>query len=168
MGQELRALCACALDSSRFTPSRSTLDHTQDGGAEVFSSSLVALRQAAMLVRASAALRRGLPRNLHSGGGDIRAAAVCFPLSHRALLSLQGPETVPFLQGLLTNDVTPFAEVGGAAPRALYAHALNVQGRCLYDVIAYRCVRCAQPGEPWADCELSSSTAIGGRERWEL
>ncbi|XP_015669779.2 putative transferase CAF17, mitochondrial [Protobothrops mucrosquamatus] len=123
---------------NRFTPSRSTLDHTQDGGAEVFSSSLVAVRQAAMLVRASAALRRGLPRNLHSGGSDIRAAAVCFPLSHRALLRLQGPETIPFLQGLLTNDVTPFAEVGGVAPRALYAHALNVQGRCLYDVIAYR------------------------------
>ncbi|XP_032090479.1 putative transferase CAF17, mitochondrial [Thamnophis elegans] len=93
-----------------------------------------------MLVRASAALRRGLPRNLHSGGGggDIRFTAVCFPLSHRALLRLQGPETLPFLQGLLTNDVTPFEEVGGAAPRALYAHALNVQGRCLYDVIAYR------------------------------
>uniref|UniRef100_A0A8C5S1L6 Iron-sulfur cluster assembly factor IBA57, mitochondrial n=1 Tax=Laticauda laticaudata TaxID=8630 RepID=A0A8C5S1L6_LATLA len=91
-----------------------------------------------MLVRASEALRRGLPRNLHLGGGDIRATAVCFPLSHRALLRLQGPETLSFLQGLLTNDVTPFAEVGGAAPRALYAHALNVQGRCLYDVIAYR------------------------------
>lgn len=120
-----------------------------------------------MLVRASAALRRGLPRNLHSGGGgDVRAAAVCFPLSHRGLLRLQGPETIPFLQGLLTNDVTPFAEVGGAAPRALYAHALNVQGRCLYDVIAYRWVRCTQLGEP--DRKRSSSTAIGGRERWEL
>uniref|UniRef100_A0A0B8RUZ5 Iron-sulfur cluster assembly factor IBA57, mitochondrial n=1 Tax=Philothamnus irregularis TaxID=1899461 RepID=A0A0B8RUZ5_9SAUR len=100
-----------------------------------------------MLVRASAALRRGLPRNLHSGGGDVRATAVCFPLSHRALIRLQGPETLPFLQGLLTNDVTPFEEVGGAAPRALYAHALNVQGRCLYDVIAYRLHENEQEGQ---------------------
>ncbi|XP_063159358.1 putative transferase CAF17, mitochondrial [Candoia aspera] len=91
-----------------------------------------------MLVRASAALRRGLPRSLHFGGGGKGALAACFPLSHRALLRLQGPEALPFLQGLLTNDVTRLAEVGGAAPRALYAHALSVQGRCLYDVIAYR------------------------------
>ncbi|NXB61462.1 CAF17 transferase, partial [Struthidea cinerea] len=42
-----------------------------------------------------------------------------------------------FLQGLLTNDVTPLVAAGGAPP-ALYAHALNVQGRCLYDVILYR------------------------------
>uniref|UniRef100_A0A8C3BFC5 Iron-sulfur cluster assembly factor IBA57, mitochondrial n=1 Tax=Cairina moschata TaxID=8855 RepID=A0A8C3BFC5_CAIMO len=48
--------------------------------------------------------------------------------------------------GLLTNDVTRLAGAGpgpgeGAAaplPRALYAHALNVQGRCLYDLILYR------------------------------
>ncbi|NXS95345.1 CAF17 transferase, partial [Jacana jacana] len=49
-----------------------------------------------------------------------------------------------FLQGLLTNDVTQLvgegpAPAGGAGlPRALYAHALNVQGRCLYDLILYR------------------------------
>lgn len=118
-----------------------------------------------MLVRASAALRRCLPRNLHSGGGgDVTATAVCFPLSHRALIRLQGPETLSFLQGLLTNDVTPFEEVGGAAPRALYAHALNVQGRCLYDVIAYRCVRCSQPGGAVAGMRRSPSAAIGGGE----
>ncbi|NWX26822.1 CAF17 transferase, partial [Notiomystis cincta] len=34
-------------------------------------------------------------------------------------------------------DVTQLVAAGDA-PRALYAHALNVQGRCLYDVILYR------------------------------
>ncbi|XP_062978722.1 putative transferase CAF17, mitochondrial [Elgaria multicarinata webbii] len=98
-----------------------------------------------MLVRASGALRRVLLRGLRLGGqakrlsGEGAATADCFPLS-RGLLRLQGPEVETFLQGLLTNDVTRLAAVGGAsdAPRALYAHALNVQGRCLYDVILYR------------------------------
>ncbi|XP_062424692.1 putative transferase CAF17, mitochondrial isoform X2 [Rhea pennata] len=41
--------------------------------------------------------------------------------------------------GLLTNDVTQLAARAAAPPpRALYAHALNVQGRCLYDLILYR------------------------------
>ncbi|XP_064018471.1 putative transferase CAF17, mitochondrial isoform X1 [Pogoniulus pusillus] len=99
-----------------------------------------------MLVRAGAAVATTLPglRRLWRGGGS--GAAACFPLS-RALLAVRGAEAAAFLQGLLTNDVTrlvaegsPPAGAGGtAAPaRALYAHALNVQGRCLYDVILYR------------------------------
>ncbi|CAI5789191.1 Hypothetical predicted protein [Podarcis lilfordi] len=110
-----------------------------------------------MLVRASAALRRGLPRRLRFGsegrrlscGQGEEATAGCFPLS-RALLRFQGPEAVTFLQGLLTNDVTRLAAAeGGAAdaPRAIYAHALNVQGRCLYDVILYR-IHESQQEEP--------------------
>lgn len=100
-----------------------------------------------MLRRASGTLR-GLAGGLCLGGrgrclsGDIGAAGgdtPCFALN-RALLRLRGPETEAFLQGLLTNDVTQMAVVGGtsAAPGAQYAHALNVQGRCLYDVILYR------------------------------
>ncbi|KAM6102013.1 putative transferase CAF17, mitochondrial [Theristicus caerulescens] len=93
-----------------------------------------------MLVRAgAAAVTVTLPglRRLWRGGGS--GAAACFPLG-RALLDVRGAETALFLQGLLTNDVTRL--VAGDAtptpPRALYAHALNVQGRCLYDVILYR------------------------------
>ncbi|NXS52086.1 CAF17 transferase, partial [Brachypteracias leptosomus] len=92
-----------------------------------------------MLVRAGAT--RALPglRRLWRGGGS--GAAACFRLA-RALLAVRGAEAAVFLQGLLTNDVTRLAAEGGGAgaapPRALYAHALNVQGRCLYDVILYR------------------------------
>ncbi|KAF1609545.1 hypothetical protein FQV09_0001677, partial [Eudyptes chrysolophus] len=96
-----------------------------------------------MLVRAGAAAAAAttLPglRRLWRGGGS--GAAACFPLG-RALVDVRGAEAAPFLQGLLTNDVTRLVAGDGppaaALPRALYAHALNVQGRCLYDVILYR------------------------------
>ncbi|XP_027516455.1 putative transferase CAF17, mitochondrial isoform X2 [Corapipo altera] len=85
-----------------------------------------------MLVRAVTA--PGL-RRLCRGRRD--AAAACFPPG-RALLGVRGAEAAVFLQGLLTNDVTQLAAAADGAPSALYAHALNVQGRCLYDVILYR------------------------------
>ncbi|XP_067148145.1 putative transferase CAF17, mitochondrial [Apteryx mantelli] len=110
-----------------------------------------------MLVRAgggAAAGLRGLWRRGGSGAGaggggaacsspslPVATAAACFPLG-RALLRVRGPEAALFLQGLLTNDVTQLAGGGppaaAAPPRALYAHALNAQGRCLYDLILYR------------------------------
>ncbi|KAH0627661.1 hypothetical protein JD844_003710 [Phrynosoma platyrhinos] len=133
--------------------------------AQLFASDgplCFALSPAAMLVRASAALRRALSRRLGFDPGKRRlsgevggqaatgtaVATKCFPLK-RTLLRLRGPEAATFLQGLLTNDVTLLTTPGGGAsaapappppppPRALYAHALNVQGRCLYDVILYR------------------------------
>uniref|UniRef100_A0A8C4UGS6 Iron-sulfur cluster assembly factor IBA57, mitochondrial n=1 Tax=Falco tinnunculus TaxID=100819 RepID=A0A8C4UGS6_FALTI len=91
-----------------------------------------------MLVRAgTAAAVTALPglRRLWRGGGN--GAAACFPLG-RALLDVRGAEAALFLQGLLTNDVTRLAAGTGPPAAALYAHALNVQGRCLYDVILYR------------------------------
>ncbi|NWU80774.1 CAF17 transferase, partial [Onychorhynchus coronatus] len=84
-----------------------------------------------MLVRAVTA--QGLRRLCR---GQRSTAAACFPPG-RALLGVRGAEAAVFLQGLLTNDVTQLTAAGGAPP-ALYAHALNVQGRCLYDVILYR------------------------------
>ncbi|XP_065688625.1 putative transferase CAF17, mitochondrial isoform X4 [Patagioenas fasciata] len=93
-----------------------------------------------MLVRAGAAVSglAGL-RRLWRGGGS--GAAACFPLG-RALLGVRGADAAVFLQGLLTNDVTRLvagdATRAAAVPRALYAHALSVQGRCLYDLILYR------------------------------
>ncbi|NXE98034.1 CAF17 transferase, partial [Menura novaehollandiae] len=84
-----------------------------------------------MLVRAITA--PGLRRWCRGRRGT---AAACFPLG-RALLGVRGAEAAVFLQGLLTNDVTQLVGAGDAPP-ALYAHALNVQGRCLYDVILYR------------------------------
>ncbi|KAM9387244.1 putative transferase CAF17, mitochondrial isoform 1-T1 [Phaethornis superciliosus] len=101
-----------------------------------------------MLVRAGAAAvttTTTLPlpglRRLGRGGVGGSGSAACFPV-RRSVLEVRGAEAAVFLQGLLTNDVTRLlpgdAASAPAPPRALYAHALNVQGRCLYDVIAYR------------------------------
>ncbi|XP_053847416.1 putative transferase CAF17, mitochondrial isoform X2 [Vidua macroura] len=102
-----------------------------------------------MLVRAitAPALRRWCR-------GRRGAAAACFPLG-RALLGVRGAEAAVFLQGLLTNDVTQLVAEGDA-PAALYAHALNAQGRCLYDVILYRLHR-STAEEPHILLECDSS-----------
>ncbi|CAL1579451.1 unnamed protein product [Knipowitschia caucasica] len=59
----------------------------------------------------------------------------CFPLSHRALLKIHGPDTSAFLQGIITNDMRLLEEPEQAT---LYSHLLNVQGRTLFDVLLYR------------------------------
>lgn len=127
---------------------RPTFGHTKHGGcgSKRRRAPLTAFGlTTAMLVRARAAavVTTTLPgmRCLWRGG-ESGAAAACFPLG-RALLDVRGAETAVFLQGLLTNDVTQLVAGDGppaapALPRALYAHALNVQGRCLYDLILYR------------------------------
>ncbi|XP_057564767.1 putative transferase CAF17, mitochondrial isoform X1 [Hippopotamus amphibius kiboko] len=75
-----------------------------------------------------------------SGETAGRAAWACFLLGERALLRVRGPDSAPFLLGLLTNELPlPGPAVGEASTsaRAGYAHFLNVQGRTLYDVILY-------------------------------
>lgn len=61
---------------------------------------------------------------------------VCYNLPHRTLLKIQGQDTRPFLQGIITNDIEIFEEPDGS--NAMYAHMLNVQGRTLYDIMLYR------------------------------
>ncbi|XP_059126750.1 putative transferase CAF17, mitochondrial [Peromyscus eremicus] len=110
---------------------------------------------AALLVRGAAAGRRSpawlwrpswIPRRCLALGSGVRGnpedsvAWTCFRLDERALLRVRGPDTAPFLLGLLTNEL-PFSgpPAGAAQPsvRAAYAHFLNVQGRTMYDVILY-------------------------------
>lgn len=85
--------------------------------------------------------------------GYDSAQFACYHLPHRAVVKLQGQDTSPFLQGLITNDVGLLEEPKQAA---MYAHMLNVQGRTLYDIILYRyeplfrclyaCVICEREG----------------------
>ncbi|KAM4605152.1 putative transferase CAF17 homolog, mitochondrial [Polymixia lowei] len=58
----------------------------------------------------------------------------CYNLPHRTLLKIEGKDTSPFLQGIITNDMELF-EV--PERRAMYSHMLNVQGRTLYDIMLY-------------------------------
>ncbi|XP_020250318.1 uncharacterized protein LOC109827712 [Asparagus officinalis] len=58
-------------------------------------------------------------------------------LSSRSVLHFRGPDTIKFLQGLLTNDVTT-PNVPFRAPPPIYAALLTPQGRFLYDLVLYR------------------------------
>lgn len=65
---------------------------------------------------------------------DVPGEFVCYHLPHRTLLKLQGQDTSPFLQGIITNDMGLLEEPGRTA---MYSHMLNVQGRTLYDIMLY-------------------------------
>lgn len=54
-------------------------------------------------------------------------------LSQRALISLSGDDTEPFLQGLITNDIHKLQ-----AGAAMYAALLTPQGKFLHDFFLYR------------------------------
>ena len=51
-------------------------------------------------------------------------------MSDRAVIALEGPEARPFLQSLVTNDMTDLAP-----GHALYAALLAPQGKILFDFI---------------------------------
>ncbi|KAM7491270.1 hypothetical protein LguiA_034191 [Lonicera macranthoides] len=74
-------------------------------------------------------------------------------LDSRSIIRFKGPDTIKFLQGLLTNDVRKFVEPVGERSATstlptpnlspisvppIYAAMLNPQGRFLYDFFLYR------------------------------
>lgn len=92
--------------------------------------------------RLRAAPRRRLGHNSCSQRGESAGSAAwaCFLLDERALVRVRGPDSAPFLLGLLTNELPlpgPAAGEASTSARSGYAHFLNVQGRTLYDVILY-------------------------------
>ncbi|XP_071782627.1 iron-sulfur cluster assembly factor IBA57, mitochondrial [Centroberyx gerrardi] len=67
-------------------------------------------------------------------GRNAPGQYVCYNLPHRTVFKIQGQDTSPFLQGIITNDMGLFEE---PEHRAMYSHMLNVQGRTLYDIMLY-------------------------------
>lgn len=75
-------------------------------------------------------------KNINSHASRSGASQyVFYNLQHRTFLKIQGQDTRPYLQGIVTNDMELFKE---PERRAMYAHMLNVQGRTLFDIILYR------------------------------
>ncbi|KAM9104020.1 putative transferase CAF17, mitochondrial [Megaptera novaeangliae] len=92
--------------------------------------------------RLRAAPRLRLAHSSCCQGGEPAGSAAwtCFLLGERALVRVRGPDSAPFLLGLLTNELPlpgPAAGEASTSARSGYAHFLNVQGRTLYDVILY-------------------------------
>src|SRR6187455_1050104 len=63
----------------------------------------------------------------------VRKAAGLFDISHMGRLRFTGPDALPFLDSLVTNDVTKL-DVG----QICYALVTNEQGGILDDVLVYR------------------------------
>ncbi|KAG2331477.1 hypothetical protein Bca52824_002657 [Brassica carinata] len=91
-------------------------------------------------------------RNLHSGLED--AGPMASRLKSRSVVRFSGPDTIKFLQGLLTNDVRRFGESPGersstvptpnmpsVSTPPMYAALLTPQGRFLYDFFLYSSTR---------------------------
>jgi folate-binding protein YgfZ len=76
-------------------------------------------------------------------------------LSDRAVIALEGPEARPFLQGLITNDMT------GLAPgHGLYAALLAPQGKILFDFLVAE-----GDGAVLLDCEALHTEALAKKLR---
>lgn len=107
--------------------------------------------------------------------GQVQSAGpVGSLLKSRSVIRFRGPDTLKFLQGLLTNDVRNFGEAVGDRTENLptpnvpatsvppiYAALLTPQGRFLYDLFLYKPPTCdtklddtgtgpdSQPHEPF-------------------
>ncbi|KAJ1416042.1 YgfZ/GcvT conserved site [Sesbania bispinosa] len=79
------------------------------------------------------------------------AGSVASLLKSRSVIRFRGPDTIKFLQGLLTNDIRKFGEpigeetanvptpnVPAATIPPIYAALLTPQGRFLYDLFLYK------------------------------
>lgn len=79
-----------------------------------------------------------------------------YPVESRGMIRLVGMDTVPFLQGLVTNDVSTL----GNNKKSLYTLMLNVQGRVLYDLMMYHCSDVT--GDPYLllECDASITTEL--------
>lgn len=73
-----------------------------------------------------------------------------FHLSDRAVIALSGPEAHPFLQGLVTNDVTTVTP-----DRPAYAALLTAQGKVLFDFLVH-----ADGESLLIDCRKASREAL--------
>lgn len=89
-------------------------------------------------------------RALHDKTQLDSAVSLASVLKSRAVVRFRGPDTVKFLQGLLTNDVRKFGEpmdektstlappnLSCVSERPMYAALLTPQGRFLYDFFLY-------------------------------
>lgn len=79
---------------------------------------------------------RQLVRFVETGFPTTASKFLVESLTKRALIRVQGSEAVPFLQGLITNDMNHLNPIDGNP--SMFTMFLNNAGRVLYDSIIYR------------------------------
>ncbi|ESR53648.1 putative transferase [Citrus sinensis] len=91
-------------------------------------------------------------RALHNQNDRSNAGPLASQLKSRSVVRFSGPDTIKYLQGLLTNDVRKFGEPAGKREKTstlttpnlpyesaspVYAALLTPQGKFLYDLFLY-------------------------------
>ena len=98
---------------------------------------------------------KAIYRNLHRKSDLEKVGPLASLLKSRSVVRFRGPDTVKFLQGLLTNDVRRFSEpvseknsstlvtpnLATVSTPPMYAALLTPQGRFLYDMVLYNPAR---------------------------
>lgn len=64
----------------------------------------------------------------------VRKACGLFDVSHMTVSDITGPQTLPFLEKLLANDINKICHLPG---KALYSCLLNISGGVIDDLIVY-------------------------------
>lgn len=97
------------------------------------------------------AIHQTISKHNHGETQLQSAGPVASLLKSRSVIRFQGPDTIKFLQGLLTNDIRKFGEpsevktanlptpnVPSTSVPPIYAALLTPQGRFLYDLFLYK------------------------------
>ncbi|EDO42091.1 predicted protein [Nematostella vectensis] len=79
-------------------------------------------------------------------------------LDKRCILRVSGPDSVKFLQGLVTNNIELFH--GDSTIRSMYTMFLNAQGRVLYDAILSKDKTHSETPSFFIECDRSISAAL--------
>lgn len=85
--------------------------------------------------------------------GHGKNAYILEPLKHRELIRVSGKEALPFLQGLVTTDVSNLQDPD--TDPSIYGFFLNRGGRVLYDTIIYRT---SDPDTFLLECDREASS----------
>uniref|UniRef100_A0A182NPT6 GCV_T domain-containing protein n=1 Tax=Anopheles dirus TaxID=7168 RepID=A0A182NPT6_9DIPT len=84
-----------------------------------------------------------------------RAPLTIAPLPDRRFVRVHGPESVTFLQGLLTNDMRHFEHCG-----AMYAMFLRANGRVFCDTLIYKRTHGEEAHDYLLECDASTAPRL--------
>ncbi|KAM7360468.1 putative transferase CAF17 homolog, mitochondrial [Cochliomyia hominivorax] len=86
--------------------------------------------------------------------GNTKNKLILEPLTERQLVRVKGDEVVPFIQGLITNDIK---HLHPSSNKAIYSMFLNKAGRVMYDTIIYST---SEPNHILIECDKNVANEL--------